>query len=146
MRKRAMLIVAAIAVGALGAANSKKADVSKKLIGAWQLTKGVVGGIPLPEPAVKRIRLELTDGKYNLTGAERPDEGTWNLHLDQKPPGMDVKGTDGPNKGKTFLTIFELRRDKLKVCYDLSGQKRPSKFESKKNTLLFLAEYKRVKP
>jgi hypothetical protein len=33
----------------------------------------------------------------------------------------------------------------MKVCYDLSGQQRPTRFESKEKTLLFLAEYRRVK-
>jgi uncharacterized protein (TIGR03067 family) len=89
--------------------------------------------------------LELTDGKYKLTGAERPDEGTWSLHPDKKPLGIDVNGTDGPNKGKTLLAIVELRGDKLRICYDLSGKTRPTKFESRRKTLLFLAEYKRVK-
>ena len=35
--------------------------------------------------------------------------------------------------------------DTLKVCYDLSGQERPVRFESKKKSLVFLAEYRRVK-
>ena len=58
---------------------------------------------------------------------------------------MDVKGTDGPNKGKTFLAIVEVRGERMKVCYDLSGKQRPKTFESKAKTALFLAEYKRVK-
>ena len=62
-----------------------------------------------------------------------------------KPRGLDVIGTDGPNKRKTFLAIYELKSDKLKVCYDLSGKSRPAKFESETKTLLFLAEYKRIK-
>jgi uncharacterized protein (TIGR03067 family) len=140
-----MLLLTLLAVRAVHADDAKNADVRKQLLGTWQLTQGVVGGSPLPEQVVKNIRLELTDGKYRVTGAESPDEGTWNLHLDQKPFGLDVIGTDGPNKGKTFLAIFELDGDKLKVCYDLSGQARPTQFESKKQTLLFLAEYQRVK-
>jgi hypothetical protein len=36
--------------------------------------------------------------------------------------------------------------DRLKVCYDLSGQARPTRFEAKEKTPLFLAEYERVKP
>ena len=145
MNMRWMLIVTLLTAGVARADDTKNADVSKKLIGTWQLTKGVVGGNSLPEAAVKGIRLELTDGKYTLTGAESPDEGTWKLHPGKKPLGLDVKGTDGPNKGKTFLAICQLNGDKMKVCYDLSGKERPTKFESKKNTLLFLAEYKRIK-
>src|SRR5947209_786996 len=130
---------------AVGAADARETDVSKRLLGTWQLTKGVVGGSPFPEAAAKRIRLELTDGKYKLIGAESPDEGTWSVHLDRKPLGMDVHGTEGANKGKTYLAIFKLAGDRMKVCYDLSGKTRPTRFESKPKTLLFLAEYKRLK-
>jgi len=147
---RAMLFATAtvLTTGTLlsfAADEPKKSDVGKKVLGTWQLTKGVVGGNPFPDELVNKLQLELTEGKYKLIGAESPDEGTWKLHLDKKPFGMDIKGTDGPNKGKTFLSIFELDGDKLKVCYDLSGKKRPEKFESKPKTPLFLAEYKRVK-
>ncbi len=142
---RGMMLAALLAAGAVHADESKNAVVSKKLIGTWQLTRGVMAGNSFPEEAVQNIQLELTDGKYKLTGAESPDEGTWDLHSDKKPLGIDVKGTNGPNKGKTYFAIFELHGDKMKICYDLSGKTRPAKFETKKKTLQFLAEYKRVK-
>jgi uncharacterized protein (TIGR03067 family) len=145
MSMRVMAAMALLISGALLADDDKKPDVAKKVVGTWQLTKGVIAGNPMPEETAKKLKLELTDGKYKLLGAESPDEGTWKLHLDKKPFGMDIKGTDGPNKGKTMLCIFELDGDNLKVCYDLSGKKRPVKFESKPKTLLFLAEYKRAK-
>jgi hypothetical protein len=55
-------------------------------------------------------------------------------------------GTDGPNKGKTFLAIYELDKDSLKVCYDLSGKARPTEFKTKPDTTLFLVTYTREKP
>jgi len=145
MRLGVILTATVLAAGAVLADDDKKPDVAKNIVGTWQLTKGVIAGNPMPEEAVKKLKLELTNGKYKLEGAESPDEGTWKLYLDKKPYGMDIKGTDGPNKGKTFLCIFELDGDKLKVCYDLAGKKRPEKFESKPKTPLFLAEYKKVK-
>src|SRR3954454_20816170 len=126
-----MLIATLLVAGVVRTDDARNADVSKKFVGTWQLTRGVVGGNALPEEVVKNIRLELTDGKYRLTGAESPDQGTWSLHLDQKPLAMDVKGTDGPNKGKMFLAIVELDGNRMKICYDLSGQTRPTTFESK---------------
>lgn len=149
MKNLALLMATATVLTAgtlslIAADDSKKPDVAKKILGTWQLTKGVVGGNPFPEELVKKLQLELTEGKYKLIGAESPDEGTWKIDLGKKPFAMDVKGTDGPNKGKTYPCIFELDGDKLKVCYDLSSKKRPEKFESKPKTLNFLAEYKRA--
>ena len=75
-----------------------------------------------------------------------PDKGTVKLDPAAKCKTMDITGTDGPNKGKTFLTIYELNGDTLKVCYDLSAKSRPTEFESKPKTQLFLVTYKREKP
>jgi uncharacterized protein (TIGR03067 family) len=57
---------------------------------------------------------------------------------------MDILGTEGPNKGKTFLAIYELTGDSLKICYDLEGKTRPTEFRTNPGTQLFLVLYKRV--
>lgn len=150
MTTRALLIALStiLTVGMLCAAQpaeDEKSKVTKKLLGTWQLQKGAVGGIEMPEDAAKKLSLDLTEGKYVLKGAKGPDEGSWKIDVAKKPYAMDIKGENGPNKGKTFLCIFELDADKLKVCYDLAGKKRPTKFESPKKTLNFLAEYEKVK-
>lgn len=145
MTLRWLLVAPLLLAGSVRAEDAKTGALAKKLFGSWQLIKGSVAGNPFPEEAAKKIRLGLEDGKYKLTGAESPDQGTWTLHTEKKPLGMDVTGTEGPNKGKTYLAIYELHGDNLKVCYDLSGMSRPAKFESPKKTLLFLAEYKRIK-
>jgi uncharacterized protein (TIGR03067 family) len=58
---------------------------------------------------------------------------------------MTITGTDGPNKGKTFLAIYERDGDTLKVCYDLSGKAHPTEFKTAQGTQLFLVTYKREK-
>jgi uncharacterized protein (TIGR03067 family) len=59
---------------------------------------------------------------------------------------MDIIGTDGPNKGKTFLTIYERDGETLRVCYELSGKSRPREFKTAEGTQLFLVTYTRQKP
>ena len=59
---------------------------------------------------------------------------------------MDITGTDGPNKGKTLLAIYEQEGDTLRVCYDLSGQGRPTELRTNEGTPLFLVTYQRAKP
>ena len=145
MRLICILAAMLAVVGLAGADAKKDAAAAKKMLGTWKLTSGTMAGGPFPEEIVKTLRLELTDGKYKLTGAESPDVGTWKLNADTKPMTIDITGTDGPNKGKTILGIVEINKDKMKVCYELSGKSRPAKFESKAKTLLFLAEYARVK-
>ncbi len=51
----------------------------------------------------------------------------------------------GVDRGKTFLSIYEIKGDRMRICYDLSGQKYPAEFKSTKGTQLFLVNYRREK-
>jgi uncharacterized protein (TIGR03067 family) len=57
-----------------------------------------------------------------------------------------MTGTEGPNQGKTYPAIYELHEDTLRICYDLSGAKRPTKFRTVAGTRLYLVTYERKKP
>jgi len=56
---------------------------------------------------------------------------------------MAITGTEGPNSGRTFPAIYELEGDTLRICYDLSGVKRPTEFKSIAGTRLYLVTYVR---
>ena len=86
------------------------------------------------------------EDKYAITVGESPfDKGTIRIDPAAKPKTMDILGTDGPNQGKTFLAIYELNGDTLRVCYDLTGKVRPTEFKTRKGEALFLATYNRSK-
>lgn len=114
--------------------------------GTWRASAAELGGKPFPEEVRKSIKLTLKDGKYTVTVGKNPDQGDVKLDPSAKPKTMDVTGTEGPNKGKTILAIYELDGDALKVCYDLSGKARPAAFKSAEGTQQFLVTYKREKP
>jgi uncharacterized protein (TIGR03067 family) len=58
---------------------------------------------------------------------------------------MIITGTEGPNHGKTFPAIYELKGGTLRICYDLSGAKRPTEFKTSAGTQLYLVTYNRKK-
>lgn len=120
-------------------------DDAKAMEGTWVLESAELAGKPLAGDASKSIKLTMKDGKYTVV-AESPDHGTVTIDSTKKPKTMDIAGTDGPNKGKKFLAIYEIQGDTLKICYDLSGKERPTEFKSKEKTQLFLVTYKRAKP
>ena len=90
------------------------------------------------------MKLTLKGDEYEVV-AESPDKGTVTYNSSADPKEMDIKGVEGPNKGKTFLAIYELDGDKLKICYDLSGKSRPKEFKTQAKTKLFLVTYERQK-
>ena len=58
---------------------------------------------------------------------------------------MTITGTAGPNNSRTYPAIYELKGDTLRICYDLSGAKRPAEFKSLAGTQLYLVTYNRKK-
>jgi uncharacterized protein (TIGR03067 family) len=136
------MIPALVALLASAEASPSKGD---EMDGIWKPVEAELGGVKFPAETFKDWRLELTKGKYVLHGAESPDQGSFVIDSSKKPRTMDISGTDGPNKGKTFPCIYELEGDTLRICYDLSGKKRPVEFKTAKQTKEYLVTYKREK-
>ena len=111
--------------------------------GSWLPSAAELAGQKFPDEVRKSIKLVVKGDRYTVTVGEKADRGTVKLNPAAKPKEMDITGTDGPNKGKTFLAIYEHDGDTLRICYDLSGQKRPKEFKTEAGTQLFLVTYKR---
>ena len=137
----ASVLALLLPVVALGA-DAKVDDLN----GTWTPESAEMAGQALPEEARKAIKLVIKDEKYTVTIRERVDEGTAKTDAAAKPKTLDVTGTNGPNKGKTLLAIYELDGDKLKVCYDLGGKSRPTEFKTAPGSQHFLVTYQRQKP
>jgi uncharacterized protein (TIGR03067 family) len=121
-------------------------DDAKSIDGTWLASAAELGGEKFSDEVRKTIKLVIGDGKYTVTVGKNPDRGTVKVDPSKKPKEMDITGTEGPNKGKTILAIYEMTDDTLRICYDLSGKARPSEFKTSKDTKLFLVTYKREKP
>jgi uncharacterized protein (TIGR03067 family) len=129
------------------AGNGDEPKDGENLQGTWLPSAAEFGGMKFPDEIRKTMKLVVKDDKYTVTvGKERSDHGTVKLNSAAKPKEMDITGTDGPNKGKTFQAIYERDGDTLRICYDLSGKSRPKEFKTKEGTQLFLVTYKREKP
>ena len=128
------------------AAWSADAKDGDAIQGTWSPTAAELAGEKFPDEVRKTIKLVIKDDNYTVTIGTKVDQGTVKLNSSAKPKALDITGTDGPNKGKTMLAIYELDGDTLRVCYDLSGKSRPTEFKTKEGTQLFLVTYKRAKP
>ena len=92
----------------------------------------------MSEAVLKTISLKLDHGKYDVLAAGEPDKGTYTLDAASNPKGMSITGTEGPNKDKTYPAINEIKDDTLRICYDLSGAKRPTEFKRSLARSLFV--------
>ena len=145
------LLCICLAIGAslnAFAAGSPDGD-AKAVQGNWKPVKAELAGQPMDDAVLKIISLKLDNGKYEVFVGEQPDRGTYTIDATTNPKSMSITGTDGPNNGKTFPAIYELTKgpvgDTLRICYDLSGEKRPTEFKTAAGTKLYLVTYNRKK-
>ena len=137
-----ILLAIALVWSAFTSANHKIiADDNKMIEGAWVIVEAELGGQKLPDDGVKGTRLILTADKYEYQN----DKGDYKLYPTEEIKAMDIVGREGPNKGKSLLAIYELEGDRLKICYDLTGKTRPTKFKTAAGTRQFLVTYQRAK-
>lgn len=116
----------------------------EKLAGKWQPTAMQVGESKVPPETMKNITLIIDGDKYHTIVSGQSDKGTLKVDAKAKPKAMDIVGTEGPNKGKTFPAIYEIEGDTLKICYALEGTKRPTEFKASGEKIL-LVTYKKAK-
>lgn len=125
-----------------GAARAEGPQGSKALQGTWTAVKTELAGQALP----LMVTLTIAGDDYEVIANGRPDKGTCKVDSSIRPGRMTITGGEGgPNAGKTFLAIYELDGDTLRICYDLSGQKHPDAFATEKGTSLYLVTYQRKK-
>jgi uncharacterized protein (TIGR03067 family) len=122
------------------------ADDAKDMVGAWAIEKATLGGKDFTG-TLKDGKLTIAaGGKYESVVGGQTDTGTFTTDEKATPKAMDIKSeTDGPLKGKTVPSIYELKGDSLTVCYDLDLKARPAKFESPDKSNVLLVVYKREK-
>jgi uncharacterized protein (TIGR03067 family) len=119
---------------------------AREMDGIWKPLSAELAGKKYPQKILDTIKLVVKDGKYMVEVGGLSDEGTVTYDPAKSPKTMDIKGTKGINKGKTFLVIYEMKGDEMRVCYDLSGKSRPTEFATKADTMLYLVTYRKVKP
>jgi uncharacterized protein (TIGR03067 family) len=137
MRQLALAMLLLASAPGLNAADGP----ADSLDGTWTATAAELAGTPFPEEVRKSITLVLKGDQYTVTVGTQADRGTVTFNPKAQPKTLDITGTEGPNKGKTLLAIYERQGKTLRICYDLGGKNRPTEFATKAGTQLFLVSY-----
>ena len=142
MKFACLLLVSLIAVTASG----QDADKDKKsLEGKWMPMSAELAGAKLSDVQLSTISLTIENGTFTVQAGKSIDKGTLKFNSAAAPKTVDIVGTDGPNKGKTLLAIYEVQKETLRICYDLAGKNRPTEFATSKEKPFFLVTYQRAK-
>lgn len=135
--------IACLTALAAAAQDAKLADPTPE--GTWKPVTAELNGEAFPDDLIRAMKLVIAKGKYTLTLDTQVDEGTCTNDPKKSPRTLDIKGTKGPNEGRTILAIYEIKGDEMRVCYDMSGKARPTEFSAKKGSGQFLVTYRREK-
>lgn len=98
--------------------------------------KQEMGGTPFPPGAFAKQKRILDGNNYTVI-AESVDKGIVSF----KDNKMDIYGKDGVNAGKHFTAIYELKNDKLSICYNFAGDSYPEAFDTKGKPMYFLSVF-----
>jgi uncharacterized protein (TIGR03067 family) len=142
--KRPVLMV--LAAGLLVAADTPE-EGEDRLQGTWHVVR-----VEKPDGKGGREAFDFADDKFSLTfdhgsitsTAEGKTlwQGTYHLHSGNSPAAIDIARRSGPFKHG----IYQLKGDSLRLCLDLPGNPRPTRYSPPKDSPAEVMVFKREKP
>jgi uncharacterized protein (TIGR03067 family) len=147
MRTFAVLVLAA---GLSSAADDVKKDALDKeyakFQGTWRIESLEIEGMKLPKEIITEARLIIKGKEFTMKEKVATYRGTFTIDPSKNPKSIDMKFTEGPEKGNTSYGIYEIKDDDFKLCLTLTGKNRPTEFAAKAKSGHGLEVLKREKP
>ena len=137
--------------GQAGEKDAAAKAAMKELEGNWKLLRQEYKGKLVPGVDQTKEGLFIEDGKilWTVDGKDRGrQKGELTVDPTAKPAALDVAITRGSAIGKKLLGIYELKGDKLTICWGEAGEdKRPQAFDTKTGAGrgVWLDTYQKVK-
>jgi uncharacterized protein (TIGR03067 family) len=96
--------------------------VSDPIEGTWLPFKAELAGEAAPDLALAEMRLVIRAGRYAVYfGDEVTDEGSYALSSTEEFHVITLTSLQGVNAGRTIPSIYQLKCDRLRICYGLDG-------------------------
>jgi len=120
--------------------------VESKLEGNWQMVRAELAGEAAPELVTTNMILTFAVCGYEVRfGGLVSDRGTFVVDATAGQRTLLLTGVEGPNTERTIPCIFQLTKDRLRVCYGLDGIL-PEGFSAQVGEARYLAIYRRTTP
>lgn len=90
--------------------------------GIWQMVRAELAGEAAPDSMAEQTELELRAGAYAVRFAgHESDRGHYEIGERIGFETLVFKGEGGTNAGRTMACIFQIKGDRLRICYGLDG-------------------------
>jgi uncharacterized protein (TIGR03067 family) len=129
---RSSLVPTAVLVltytGGVLSGDPQPADARKALQGTWRTTLQ----FPKAEPLIVCEKMVIDGDKlvfhYELDGKRFPSPTRFEIDPNTTPKRLDFAPTEGSEKGKRYLAIYEFKDGQLRIAYRGPGLTRPRDF------------------
>lgn len=106
------------------------------------MIRAELSGAQAPSEVAEQTTLQLANGEYIVRYAgEIADRGRFELGT--VVDTLVLHGRSGPNAGRTIPCLFQIRGDRLRICYGLNGVA-PTAFATASGDDRYLATYRRA--
>lgn len=113
------------------------------ITGTWQLVRAEFNGEQAPELVTTKTQLTFTMEHYVVRYAgEITDRGSFESGPIGTVQTVVLRGTQGPNTGRSIPCLYQVVGDRLRVCFGLNGTL-PTAFTTAANQGRYLATYRR---
>jgi len=99
----------------------------------------------IPAETIKDSRLIIKGKEFTMKEKIATYKGTFTIDGGKNPKTIDLKFTEGPEKGNTSFGIYELDADDFKLCLTITAKDRPTEFATKAKSGLGFEVLKREK-
>jgi len=104
----------------------------KDLDGMWEATATTHDAQDRNAPMVgKGVWTIAGDTLTTKAGDMDARKATIKVDASKTPKTLDLTPQDGPDKGKTYLCVYTLKGDDLRICFADAGKDRPTEIAAK---------------
>ncbi len=119
----------------------------KKLEGEWVIESYIQGGQDHSATfGGGKMTRTISGNRWTTSSIGQVTQYTFRIDPTKKPKTIDITMAGDGTQKQTFLCIYEVEGDTLKLCQAQAGQNRPAKFEATNgNDILTVAKRKKAK-
>ena len=147
MTRSLTFLTAAVLLAAPALAQDGKDD-AKNIVGTWKVVAGELQGMKQKAILGHRMVFEKDALQFqDEKGEAIPPKTRYELRPDKTPPEIDIirVQAEGDKEQKQVAQgIYELKGDKLRLCYGQPGKERPTEFKTAEGDGRAMAELERV--
>ena len=119
----------------------------KRIEGTWQIVAVEINGNKAKEEDVRKLSVvNGSDGTWSLLSEGKEiSKGTSTIDPTKTPKTIDFTPTEGGGKDNQYIGIYELGKERRKLCFAPREQGRPTEFATSADSEQILVMFERVK-